>query len=212
MFHLQPKHFPRIWIALILVANLSPSFVVAQDSKSEPDVRQVFVEFVMKAYRAYERQDREALLSLCSRRSPHCGEYERAIQAQLALTANVKLTLKRILILKASMKEDRAELRVLANMTGVDDKGHRAEGLPEEDNTLQLIKEDGDWKLWRFRDTAEEFSELYLKASTEAERAKRQMTNEKCQMMYGKSDRSCRPHNTAVSSSNLPSANRSTLS
>ena len=172
MFHLQPKHFPRIWIALILVASLSPSFVVAQDTKSEPDVRQVFVEFVMKAYRAYERQDREALLSLCSRRSPHCGEYQRVIQAQLVLTANVKLTLKRVLILKASMKEDRAEVRVLANMAGVDDQGRRAEGLPEEDNTLQLIKEDGDWKLWRFIDTADDFSERYLKASTEAERAK----------------------------------------
>src|SRR6267378_3423971 len=99
MFHLQPKHSLK-WIALVVVAGLNASFVVAQDTKSEPDVRQVFVEFVMKAYRAYERQDREALRSLCSRRSPHCVEYERVIQAQLALTANVKLTLKRILILK----------------------------------------------------------------------------------------------------------------
>jgi len=170
MFHRQHKRFLNPLVVFV-VLSLGPTLVIAQDQKTEPDVRQLFVEFVMKAYRSYERQDREALLSLCSQRSPYSEEFQRIVQAELALTANVKLTLQRILILKASTLDDRAEVRVLANMGGVDDKGHPAEGLNEEDHTLQLIKENGDWKIWRFTDTAEAFSEAYLKATTDAQRA-----------------------------------------
>jgi hypothetical protein len=149
MFHRQRRYFLQGFVALALLGS-GPSSVMGQDQETEPDVRQLFVEFVMKAYRSYERQDREALLSLCSQRSPHREEFQKIVEARLALTANVKLTLQRILILKASMQGDRAEVRVLANMGGVDDKGRPAEGLNEEDHTLQLIKENSEWKIWRF--------------------------------------------------------------
>jgi CHAT domain-containing protein len=170
MFRMLRNHFFKTCLGLIITASLcSPAF--AQTS-GEPDIRTMFVEFGMRAYRAYERQDRDSLLSLCSAKSPHCSQFREILEEQLALTANLKLELKRILILKAAIQNEQAQVRVLANMSAVDESGHPAEGMPGEwDHTLHLIKEDGDWKLWRFTDTAEEFSHSYLKAVTKDERA-----------------------------------------
>jgi len=170
MFQNLRYHSLAIFTGVVILTGLPALSAVAQ-TKSDPDTRHVFVEFVMRAYRAYEHKDREVLLSLCSARSPHCPEFQQMIERQLAFVANVKLELKRILILKAEIHNDRAEVRVLANMSGVVEDGRPAEGLPESDHTLYLINEAGHWKLWRFAETAEEFSDNYLKATTDGARA-----------------------------------------
>ncbi|MEK6282834.1 MAG: CHAT domain-containing tetratricopeptide repeat protein [Acidobacteriota bacterium] len=159
-------------LALILCLGLTAFAQPPTQTKSEADPRLQFVEFVMSAYRAYERKDREALLSIWSATSPHIAEFTNIIDEQFALAADVKLELKRVLILKATVHDDRAEVRVLSNFVGTDANGRRAEAIPREwDHTLHLIRQNNIWKLWRFTDSGEALAEAYLKATTERQRA-----------------------------------------
>lgn len=164
----------RVAVGLALIGCLClPVFAEpATQTKAEPDARLQFVEFVMKAYRAYERKDREALLAICSLTTPHCSEFTNIVVEQMALATDVKLELKRVLILKATVHDDRAEVRVLSNFLGIDANGRPSEAIPGEwDHTLHVIRENNNWKLWRFTDTAEALAEAYLKATSEEQRA-----------------------------------------
>ena len=160
-----------VGLALIVCLCSSVFALPFTQTKVEPDAASV-CGFVVKAYRACERKDREALLGICSSTSPYCSEFTNILNEQMALAADVKLELKRVLILKATVHDDRAEVRVLSNFLGIDASGRPSEAIPGEwDHTLHVIRENNNWKLWRFTDTAEVFAEAYLKATTYDQRA-----------------------------------------
>lgn len=129
-------------------------------------------EFVLKAYNAYQQKDHQTLLSLHSESSPYFAEFQEMISKDFSRRQNVRSERKLIRAIKADVQADKATLRLVVNMDFRDiETGREAEGFPERDHTLYLIKEQGAWKLWRFTDTAEEFAGLYLKATTDDERA-----------------------------------------
>jgi CHAT domain-containing protein len=128
--------------------------------------------FVLKAYNAYQQKDQQTLFSLHSERSPYFAEFREMISKDFARRRNVRSEKKLIRAIKADVQADKATLRLVVNMDFRDiETGREAEGFPEWDHTLYLVKEDGAWKLWRFTDTAEEFAGLYLQATTDDERA-----------------------------------------
>jgi CHAT domain-containing protein len=174
MFSIHRNFFSQacgLAIAIVCLQSIL-SAQTATQSKSGPDARLQFVEFVMKAYGAFERKDRNALLSLCTAESPHCAEFRNIVEEQLVLAGTVNLQLKRILILKAVVQGDRAEVRVLSNFLGIDERGKPSEAMPGEwDHTLHVVREGSSWKLWRFTDTAEALAETYLKTTTDEQRA-----------------------------------------
>src|SRR5256886_1437934 len=128
--------------------------------------------FVLKAYTAYQQKDQQTLLSLHSESSPYFAEFREMISKDFSRRQNVRSDRKLIRAIKADVQADKATLRLVVNMDFRDiETGRKAEGFPEWDHTLYLVKEQGAWKLWRFTDTAEEFAGLYLKATTDDERA-----------------------------------------
>src|SRR5438552_8763047 len=127
---------------------------------------------VLKAYNAYQQKDQQMFLSLPSESSPYLAEFREMISKDFSRRQNVRSERKFIRGIKADVQADKATLRLVVNMDFRDiETGRKAEGFPEGDHTLYLVKEQGAWKLWRFTDTAEEFVGLYLKASTDDERA-----------------------------------------
>ena len=128
--------------------------------------------FVLKAYNAYQQKDQQTLLSLHSESSPYFAEFREMISKDFSQRQNVTSERKVIRAVKADVQADKATLRLLVNMDFRDiETGRKAEGFPEWDHTLYLVKEQGAWKLWRFTDTAQEFAGLYLKTTTDDERA-----------------------------------------
>lgn len=131
--------------------------------------------FVTTAYEAYAKQDQPALLSLCNESSPYFSQFKEIIRQEFARNEKLKLELKRLLIVRAGVQDDRARIRMVINMSALDmETGQPAEDerFIEWDHIFYLRREAGVWKLWRFIETAEEFADRYLEAKTDEERAK----------------------------------------
>jgi CHAT domain-containing protein len=145
-----------------------PSFSVSAQTDSAAELNT----FVLKAYYAYRQRDQQTLFSLHSQSSPYFAEFKQEMLNDFSQRPNVKIEGMRILPVKADVQADKATLRLIVNMDARDiETGREAEGFPEWDHTLYLVKEQGNWKLWRFVETAEEFTVDYLAAKTDAERA-----------------------------------------
>jgi CHAT domain-containing protein len=129
-------------------------------------------EFVVRAYTAYQHRDQQTLLSLHSESSPYLAEFKEMIRQRFSQEEKVKIKGARVLPIKVDVQTDKATLRLAVKVIASDNEtGNEAEGFPEWDHTLYLVQEQGAWKLWRFVDTAEEFTANYVAARTDAERA-----------------------------------------
>ena len=138
---------------------------------AQQDERVQFASFIVQAYKAYERKDRDALLAIFSPDSPFLPQFKQFLDEELSVNDKVKFELRRVLILSAKVDGDEAKLRVLANMAGTDmQTGTPAERMPEWDHTLILKKENDSWKLWRADDTAAELASAFLTLKDESER------------------------------------------
>lgn len=151
----------------VLVLACSPLGSNAQtDSAAEVQA------FVLKAYNAYQQKDQQTLFSLHSEGSPYFAEFKQEMLNDFSQREKIRIKGMRVLVVKAEVHADKATLRVMVNTDARDiETGRKAEGFPEWDHTLYLVKEQGDWRLWRFVDTAEEFTGAYIAARTDDERA-----------------------------------------
>jgi CHAT domain-containing protein len=139
---------------------------------AQTDSNAVLNAFVLKAYNAYRQKDQQTLFSLHSESSPYFAKFKEMILADFSRRQNVRIKGMQVLAIKADVRADKATLRLTVDTDAWDiETGRKAEGFPQSDHTLYLVKEQGAWKLWRFTDTAEEFAGLYLKAATDDERA-----------------------------------------
>lgn len=141
------------------------------DAQSSEDPK--IDEFVDKAYTAYQLKEPQTLISLCSQSSPYFSEFRQSMLNDFSQRPAVKIFRKRVITIKTEINGDKAKLRLLVNFDARNVfTGREAEGFPEADHTLYLVKEEGGWKLWRFVMTAEEFSFNYLTARTDVERTR----------------------------------------
>src|SRR3979490_446166 len=98
--------------------------------------------FVLKAYNAYQQKDQQTLLSLHSESSPYFAEFREMISKDFSRRQNVRSDRKLIRAIKADVLADKATLRLVVNMDFRDiGTGREAEGFPEWDHTLYLVKE-----------------------------------------------------------------------
>jgi CHAT domain-containing protein/Flp pilus assembly protein TadD len=145
------------------------AFSVNAQSGPNPDVQA----FVFKAYNAYSQKDAQTLFSLHSESSPYFAEFKQVMLNDFSHgDKNVKIVGQQLKGIKWDVQSDKATIRLIV-MTDARDiaTGREAEGFPDWDHTLYLVKEQGAWKLWQFINTAEEFSFNYLAAKTDADRA-----------------------------------------
>src|ERR1700687_5792348 len=103
--------------------------------------------FVLKAYNAYQQKDQQTLFSLHSESSPYFAAFKQEMLDDFARRQNVKIEGKLIRAIKADVQADKATLRLLVQLNARDiETGREAEGFPEWDHTLYLVKERGAWK------------------------------------------------------------------
>lgn len=163
----NPFHYTTLWLCLA-VFTCCGLRVDAQETHPWPDLDA----FVLKAYNAYLEKDQQLLFSLHSQSSPYFAEFKGVMLADFAHRQNVRFAGKLVRGIKVDVQSDKATLRVVVNLDARDiETGREAEGFPEWDHTLYLVKEQGTWKLWRFVATAEEFTWDYLAAKSDSERA-----------------------------------------
>jgi CHAT domain-containing protein len=159
------RHYSRLCYCLTVI--MCWAFTVNGQTHPWPDID----EFVLKAYNAYLEKDQQLLFSLHSQTSPYFAEFKSVMLGDFANRQNVRFAAKRVRGVKVDVQGDKATLRVVVNLDARDiETGREAEGFPEWDHTLYLVKEQGSWKLWRFVNTAEEFMGDYLAAKTDGER------------------------------------------
>src|SRR6266850_1750943 len=159
-------HYARLWFCVAVLTCFAFSVNAQTDQSVELKA------FVLKAYKAYQEKDQQALFSLYSESSPYFSRFKEMILADFSQRQNVRIKGMRVLAVKADVHADKATLRLTVDTDAWDiETGRKAEGFPQWDHTLYLVKEQATWRLWRFIDTAEEFSGLYWKAATDAERA-----------------------------------------
>lgn len=170
MSHSNPRHhsfFALVCVLLALICGV-PLYAVAQT----PDEAAI-QKLIVSGYEAYAKKDAAALFSFFSQQSPHLPEFKQFIQEEFAINEKAKIESLRVnLLRKIKFEGDRATARVFVSIRAVDtETGKEAEGFGEMDHTLRFIREDGAWKVWQFRDTAEELASDLLAAKTDEERA-----------------------------------------
>src|ERR1043165_9086011 len=164
---------------LLLLCALATVCILPRAALSQSNAasteQEALTRFVNAAYDAYQKQDQQALLALCHEGSPFFAEFKENIGREFVRNEKLKLELKRLLIVRIGVQDERARVRVIVNMSAFDKETGRPaedERFQEWDHLLYLRREGGVWKLWKFIETAEEFADVFLAAQTVEARAK----------------------------------------
>lgn len=123
---------------------------------------------IEKFFAAYQKEAIDDLMSLCDENSPDHATMKQRFQR--TLTANEKIEIKSLQILKISMNSDKAAARVLVEVSAVDSAtGKPAEDFGWMDRTLRCVRTASGWKLSRYTVTADEFAPKLVAAQTDDE-------------------------------------------
>lgn len=126
---------------------------------------------IEKFFASYQNEAIDELMSLCDENSPDHATMKQRFQR--TLTANEKIDVKSLQILKISVDSDKAAARVLVEVSAVDSAtGKPAEGFGWMDRTLLCVRTASGWKLSRYAVTADEFAPKLVATQTDDERKK----------------------------------------
>jgi len=122
-----------------------------------------------KYFAALAHEDAEGLGALWSQASP---EYEASMKSLRGMFAALdRIEAKDLRVVKSEIGGDRARLLVWIELSAVmAQNGQRYPGWGKGHRRMELIREEGAWKVWDEASPEEELAELYVKAPTEAER------------------------------------------
>src|ERR1700686_5134548 len=168
MLHINRNSFHYAILLFLVVALVCSSPGV----QAQTDQSAGLEEFVLKAHNRFQLKNQQTLFSLHRQNLPYFAKFKQEMLSNFAQRQNVRIVGKRLVPIKADVQADTATVRLVVNFDARDiETGRKAEGFPDWDHTLYLVKEQGTWKLWRFVETAEEFSVDYLAAKTDTESA-----------------------------------------
>jgi CHAT domain-containing protein/tetratricopeptide (TPR) repeat protein len=166
----SPERLPGIviWIMLLICLlrfeRLPGGSSVAQTN--EVDAIRPLVE---RLFKSYQQKELDKLISLWSEKSPFLAENKRILQDELA--GNEKIVVHGFDIRQIKIDGDKAILRVVADLTLTSGWQEKAtEKRLKKNRTIQLMKEGGVWKAWKFIPREEELAAEIISARTEAER------------------------------------------
>jgi hypothetical protein len=120
-------------------------------------------------FATYAKRDLEGFMSLWSRTSPERASRQRQLEQLIAAQDSIEV--KSIAVHKVRVEGERASLRVGLEMSEAEAKtGKAAARLSKRMRSLECIKEDGGWKVWREGDAVEELAAGLAALKTERER------------------------------------------
>jgi CHAT domain-containing protein/Tfp pilus assembly protein PilF len=145
--------------------------------------KSAFIGLAQQLYAAYEQKDPDGFLRLWSLKSPDLGD--RRLATQKLFAEYEKIEIKNLSARRLTINGDSANLRVEFMMAAVETKTGKAAAIfgPMR-QSLDYIKEAGEWKLWRERPLVEEFTDTYVNAKSDAHRS--QLLTEEKDLVDGK--------------------------
>jgi CHAT domain-containing protein len=151
-------------ISAVLAQSQSASSALNSiQSPAEGAVRGV----VERYFALYAAKDLDGLMNLWSEKSPDYASFKQDLQRQFT-TEDYRSSLLRISRFK--VQGEKASLRATVNVTATDLTSNQKREQQIVRN-FALVREDGEWKVWRYAPAENDLAEALVKAKTEAERA-----------------------------------------
>lgn len=157
----------RLWLAMnfLLFAALPQTAYPAQGN-GQPDIRGLIERF----FSAYQREDLEGVVALWSAKSPQLDPAKQSFQ--LAFDQNEKIEVTDLSMKEYAVGTDRVVVRVTAKISAVASATQKpAEGFGTVNRTVELVRESGAWKVWRYTPTEEELAAKLIALKSREERA-----------------------------------------
>lgn len=128
---------------------------------------------VERFFAAYSKEDLDGFMALWSGKSPEYAQSKRAMQKIFAESEQIEvkgLAIRKITV-GAGVPTSPLKVRVFIEMSAVDVKtGKPAAGFGKMNRTLHLVKEDGQWKVWRYVPSEQDLVDALIAAKTKDER------------------------------------------
>ena len=150
-------------ILVAVVVLLLSSGVRAQDDTA------VLRDLARNFFKAFQEKDVEQLLKLWSAKSPELATFTASTKQRFADTGAIQM--KSFDVRRLAVEGAESVVRVTAELHATDLKsGQSAIGFGRVNRTLRFVKEEGQWKLWRYGSTEEELASMLVSATTEKDR------------------------------------------
>jgi CHAT domain-containing protein/Tfp pilus assembly protein PilF len=162
-------HWSRVLVAVVCLALLglaqdkSGSVNAAAAQAEEAALRAV----VEKFFAAYGKKDLAGVMALWSEKSPDLAAHQKALGQQFATE---DYSFGNPMISRVKVEGGKASLRATIDMAAINQQSKQKREERWARN-FSLIKEGGEWKIWRDASAMDDLAEALVKIQAEAERA-----------------------------------------
>jgi CHAT domain-containing protein/Tfp pilus assembly protein PilF len=137
-----------------------------QTAASAPSEKAALRAVIESYFSAYGKKDMAGLVALWSEKSPELATYKQRLQQQLT---KEELSFGSPVISRFKVEGEKASLRVTVGLRSTEVKSGQKKEQRLASN-IHLVKEGGEWKVWRYASATEELAAALVKVDTEAER------------------------------------------
>ncbi len=168
---MRSTHHGRLG-SVILVCLLLSSVPAQDESRTQPSASDnaALRALVEEFYGSYAKKDLDGFLGLWSAKSPQLARKRETTQKLFADFETIEF--KGLVIRKMAVEGEKAKLRVELEMSAIEVKTSKpATGLGKMVRSLEYMKEEGGWKVWREAPAEEDLAAELALLKTEAERS-----------------------------------------
>jgi CHAT domain-containing protein/uncharacterized protein HemY len=159
----MPKLKYRLQSIVVLAIGL---FVCSNLASAQQSDDIVVSNLTRSFFEATQRKDIDGLLKLWSAKAPDLQGFTAATRKTFSDVGSIEL--KSLEIRRITVEGAQSNVRVTVEMNATELKsGKPAPDFGRRNRTLHFVKEDGQWKLWQYASTEEEFAHTLLAAKTE---------------------------------------------
>lgn len=156
------KYFHRL-VVVIVVGLLTCSDLA---SAQQLDDISVLRDLTRSFFEASQRKDIDVVVNLWSAKAPDLPVFTAALKKSFSEVGSIEL--KGLEIHQVTVADVQSIVKVTVEMQGTDLKSAKAHpDFGRRNRTLRFVKEDGQWKLWQFVASEQEFARTLLSAKTE---------------------------------------------
>ncbi|HEX3247808.1 MAG TPA: CHAT domain-containing protein [Pyrinomonadaceae bacterium] len=158
------KHHQRLILFLVFSFVFCSNAGLAQTPDDKTLVRTVASNFLD----AYQRKDVDSLIALWSSKGTERETFIADYRQMISLVGNIEM--KDVMLVRVSVEDTSAILKITLQMHATDLKsGKPATGFGQQNRTLRLVKEDGQWKVSQYEPSERELATKLLSAKTESD-------------------------------------------
>src|SRR5262245_30573007 len=152
--------------AALAQSQSAPFAPAARHSADEAALRALAESF----FRSWSAKDLDAYLGVWSAKAPEIEAHKKHIG--ILFSAIERIEARDLTVQKIEVSGDRAEIRVTFEARLIDAKtGKERSGFGQMQRTLECVKEEGDWKVWREASSFDELAAALTAAKSDQERA-----------------------------------------